>query len=373
MKPFWKIVAVVIGVAVIGGAVITWQVHERRLAEAARVCRASAERGDAEAQFRLGSIYSHGQGVTKDYSEALSWYRKSADQGNAEAEYCIGSLYFYGHGVQQDFAEAHRWAQKAADQNFATAQFALGIDYYHGYGVPQSNEEAARWYRKAADQRHASAQYNLGRMYYYGYGVPQDRAEANRWYHKAADLGDEYAQRFLGLKGPRLSTFGVFVHTIIPVGCLILLIGSLSSGGRHQTPNNRALTYAVLLGLTSEGLSLYWVFGSFSSLSAVYIFFFFKNLLAGIFVAMLIFLVLPKITKIALVVLGILFIGLNVLLLFVIFHSKQPIPVRAFCTVDGMFIGVLFSLAVFLWRSHKNAGNEPDSPCEDAVSEDSAA
>jgi TPR repeat protein len=46
-----------------------------------------AEQGDAKAQCSLGLIYCNGEGVTKDYIEALKWLRKAADQGDAKAEY----------------------------------------------------------------------------------------------------------------------------------------------------------------------------------------------------------------------------------------------------------------------------------------------
>ena len=42
--------------------------------------RPLAERGNAVAQGLLGVMYEYGQGVPKDYREALSWYRKAANK-----------------------------------------------------------------------------------------------------------------------------------------------------------------------------------------------------------------------------------------------------------------------------------------------------
>ena len=39
-----------------------------------------AELGDVEAQNSLGAMYSKGEGVPKDYTEAVKWYRKAAEQ-----------------------------------------------------------------------------------------------------------------------------------------------------------------------------------------------------------------------------------------------------------------------------------------------------
>jgi tetratricopeptide (TPR) repeat protein len=334
MKPFWKIVTAVLCVAVICGAAITWLDHEWKLKETAKVCLASAEQGDAKAQYQLALLYHQGKGVPQDYAEALRWFRRSAEQGDAGGENGLGSSYLYSRGVQKDYAEALRWYRKSADQGYSKAELNLGIMYYQGYGVPQNNAEAARWYRKAADQ------------------------------------GDAYAQRTLGLKGPRLSTWSIINHSIIPLGCLILLIGSLLPGWRIQNRHQRALTIAALLGLTTEGLSLYWVFGAFSSVSVVYAFFFAKNLLAGIFVAMIISLFIPKTVKVALGLFGILFICLNFLLI-AIYYTKHLLPVRSFCALNGMFLGISISLAIFLWRRHKNSGGLTGMS-EEAASETSA-
>jgi hypothetical protein len=372
MTSFWKIVASVTCVAVVCGAAITWLVHERRLKEAARVYRLSAEQGDAKAQTKLGTMYIYGRGVPKDYAEALRLYRKSADQGDAGGQYGIGLSYFHGQGVPKDDAEAVRWYQKAADQGYAKAQYNLGYMYYHGYGIQQSNTEAALWYRKAADQGYALAESGIGFMEYYGYGVPQNRAEADRWYHKAADQGDDYAQRFLGLKGPKLSRWNIINYSIVPLGCLILLIGPLSHGWRLQDPHHRAVALAALLGLFVHGMSLYWVFGVLPSISAVNAFFFAKNLLAGIFVAMIIILILPMTAKIALGIFGIFFIGFNVVAIAHHDLASLAPAIRLFCTVYGMFIGISIPLAIFLWRSNKNSGGEQNGNREGAASENAA-
>ena len=52
--------------------------------------RAKAENGDAQSQFNLGSWYAKGEGVAKDYVEAVKWYRKAAEQNSAEAQDALG-------------------------------------------------------------------------------------------------------------------------------------------------------------------------------------------------------------------------------------------------------------------------------------------
>ena len=46
--------------------------------------RERADKGDAEAQNRLGEIYAIGQGVEQDRVEASRWFRRAAMQGEPE-------------------------------------------------------------------------------------------------------------------------------------------------------------------------------------------------------------------------------------------------------------------------------------------------
>jgi TPR repeat protein len=121
-----------------------------------------------------------------DYATALRLYKPLADKGDASAQYSLGTMYEAGQGVPQDYGEAAKWYRKAADQGDSHAQNNLGTMYEAGQGVPQDYGEAAKWYRKAADQGDARAQYNLGVLYDTGRGVPQDYAEAYKWYDLAA-------------------------------------------------------------------------------------------------------------------------------------------------------------------------------------------
>ena len=60
-------------------------------------------------------MYRNGQGVTKDYSQALQWFRKAADRGNHVAILQMGVTYEKGWGVSKDTAQAIHWYRKAAE------------------------------------------------------------------------------------------------------------------------------------------------------------------------------------------------------------------------------------------------------------------
>ena len=47
-------------------------------ATALQVWQPLADHGDAKAQNKLGNMFGIGQGVPKDYAEAVKWYRSAA-------------------------------------------------------------------------------------------------------------------------------------------------------------------------------------------------------------------------------------------------------------------------------------------------------
>ena len=153
------------------------------------VLKPLATQGNAAAQYLLGSMYAHGQGVPQNYTKAVYWYRKAAAQGNAFAEFNLGVAYFDGQGVPQDYTQAVYWFRKAAAQGHARAESILGVAYFDGQGVPQNYTKAVYWYRKAAAQGNAFAEFFLGGAYVHGQGVPQNYTKAVYWLRKAAAQG----------------------------------------------------------------------------------------------------------------------------------------------------------------------------------------
>jgi len=117
----------------------------------------------------------------KAYAKAAELWRPLAEKGDAEAQYSLGTLYAEGKGVEQNDATAFLWFQRAANQGVAAAQYNVGASYATGAGIGKSDVEAARWFRRAADQGMAFAQLNLGLLYAAGNGVPQDDVEAYKW------------------------------------------------------------------------------------------------------------------------------------------------------------------------------------------------
>ena len=95
--------------------------QKRDFDEAFEILLPLAEKGDAEAQFKVGFMYVHGRGVDRDFDEAIGWMTKAAEQGYPEAQYNLALSYDIGRGVARDLVEAHKWATLAVGQGYSSA------------------------------------------------------------------------------------------------------------------------------------------------------------------------------------------------------------------------------------------------------------
>jgi len=107
----------------------TWLGFDDRVASYAvsheKELRASAEQGNAVAQYHLAVIYDRGIGVESNDGEALKWYRQAAEQGHAKAQYNLGMMYYFGKGVPEDKTTGYQWVILAADRGEKTAKEAM--------------------------------------------------------------------------------------------------------------------------------------------------------------------------------------------------------------------------------------------------------
>ncbi|TAJ42200.1 MAG: sel1 repeat family protein [Reyranella sp.] len=85
--------------------------YERKdMATAARIWKAWADKGNAEARTLLGAMYWSGEGVPRDHKEAARLYLLAANQGYARAQNDIGFMYGFGEGTPPaNDIEAYKW------------------------------------------------------------------------------------------------------------------------------------------------------------------------------------------------------------------------------------------------------------------------
>jgi len=120
------------------------------LPDAVRFLTKAAEKGQPVAQFRLGSMYEHAEGVATDLAKAAHWYEMAANQGNRKAMHNLAVFYATGAPGRKNMREAARWFEKAAILGVRDSQFNLAYLYESGDGVPQDLESAYKWYSIAA-------------------------------------------------------------------------------------------------------------------------------------------------------------------------------------------------------------------------------
>jgi len=119
---------------------------------------------DPVAQYNLGLAWYQGQGVARNYDQAMQWWRKAADLGYANGQFGVGLLYEHGYGVPQDYAQAMYWFRKAAAQGNADAQDAVGVSYENGWFGSKDYGQARNWYNLAIAQGNDAARKNLATL-----------------------------------------------------------------------------------------------------------------------------------------------------------------------------------------------------------------
>lgn len=131
--------------------------QQRRFAEAAEALRPAADRGLAQAQLLLATLYRVGRGVAVDPEESVRWLRLASDSGNADAQNNLGMALLIGEGVVRDPAESAVWFDRAARQGQPNAQLSLASAYLTGSGVEKDVVRGLAWLEIAADNGLESA------------------------------------------------------------------------------------------------------------------------------------------------------------------------------------------------------------------------
>ena len=107
---------------------------EKNYSKAIKWWELAANRGNANAQINLGLMFENGLGVPQDYNKAIRLYSLAAGAGNTKAQKYLNSLlnkkveaqinfglgvrFENGQGVVRDYNEAIRWYNLAANLGF---------------------------------------------------------------------------------------------------------------------------------------------------------------------------------------------------------------------------------------------------------------
>jgi len=204
-------------------------------AVAVRLYQQAAEKGNAEAQYRLGILYDQGEGVSKNQEEAKRWWALAAGQGNLAAKTALEGERKVAKVVPPPPALTEEKAppavevktivpdekkQKAAPESAPQKPLEVAkvapppsppppvkdkeslynqaLKLYKGEGVKKDLGQAFKIFHESAEMGNSKAQYRLGFMYSLGKGVKKDDQQAVNWWQKAAKQNDPDAQYYLG-------------------------------------------------------------------------------------------------------------------------------------------------------------------------------
>ena len=114
---------------------------------------------------------------------------KLAQKGNAEAQYKVGEMYESGRGVAKNQIEAMRWINKAAAQGHQAAGYKLLYYDLKKTGVTAANKPKLIDLQNAAKAGDGYAQYYVGLMHSRGVGLRRNSTVALDWLNKASLVG----------------------------------------------------------------------------------------------------------------------------------------------------------------------------------------
>jgi TPR repeat protein len=127
-----------------------------------------SEKGIAEAQYILATMYADGIGVSQDNDQAFNLFLKIARKtakSDIEGGRLEDTLKFKAKNIPQEL----KFLTNDADSGIATAQWKLGSLYARGQFFTKDIEKATKLYLLAAEQGNSWAQYTLGMIYATGH------------------------------------------------------------------------------------------------------------------------------------------------------------------------------------------------------------
>lgn len=203
----------------------------------------AAEKGDADAMYKIGICYYVGKGgaptlikgeipFEKDLDKAFDYLSKAAKKGSALAMLNLGNIYKSGVGAPKgkNLKLALEWYEKAGEEGCANAYANIAKVYetettgliLEKIEKIKADEPLILWnkaveYNKLAAEKGSSiGAYNLGIAYNRGLlGLAIDYQEATKWFRRSMELGNkqavnDLAVRYLnGISIPQNKRFGL--------------------------------------------------------------------------------------------------------------------------------------------------------------------
>ncbi len=168
--------------ALVRSGLAAWPEHDRL-----KIVRQEIHSQAARASQLNKQPRNDGDRSKEKYSDSIQSYIKAAENGNTEVQFQLALALANGNGVDRDFNEALRWLEKAARSDHAAARYNLGLGLL--FGPDPAPRDAGKWIKSAADQDYKPAYRVLGWMYTTGTGFKRNAKQAVVWSVKGTKWG----------------------------------------------------------------------------------------------------------------------------------------------------------------------------------------
>lgn len=153
------------------------------------------------AAYRIGKLFSSGNGVEKDVSLAEKWFINAND--NKHAQYSLAKIYIDrdSKSGQPTYANKIMDLLHSSSEKSAYASYELGNIYRKGYFTDLNPEKSFTHYKNALNSFKTmlksstddTLMYRVGKMYELGLGTEVDLDKAKVLYQEAGKLKNSYA------------------------------------------------------------------------------------------------------------------------------------------------------------------------------------
>jgi len=108
-----------------------------------------AERGDPNAELKLGAAYANGQNGAANYPESVKWLTRSAEHGNVTAAAVLGAFDWAGRGGNQGYIDAYTWSAIAQAEGDEASGYRVAIleSRMSPAQLAEAKRRAADWLR----------------------------------------------------------------------------------------------------------------------------------------------------------------------------------------------------------------------------------
>ena len=158
----------------------------------------AAEKGNKNAQCRLGQILIYGRGgVERDPQKGYHWLTFSAQQGYTPAIYILAELnLLYTNSNQEAMRMGLNQLTQCIKESYPPAFMLMGQCYLEGRAVVKDNAQAVKFFQLSAEHGNINAELLLAKLYtgeVEGADFETNAEEAKKWLGKAAEKGHPVA------------------------------------------------------------------------------------------------------------------------------------------------------------------------------------